>query len=146
LDCASLTEFKFLKGNGHPTFLEPRGLRVTVDKVVYYKDARTASERSHCFVYFISIHNHTDSAVTIKGRKWVVTNDRGKVTAVEGEGVVGETPTIPPGESFSYNSYHLVDSGSAVAEGSYLGVDAEGRFVLTRIPRFEMNVPDEGNN
>ncbi len=132
-----------VNGNGQPIFFEPPGLRVTVDKVVYYKDARTTSDRSHCFVYFISIHNHTEQAVTIKGRKWVVTNERGKITAVEGEGVVGETPTIRPGESFSYNSYHLVDTGTAVAEGSYLGVDAQGRFVLTRIPRFEMKVPLE---
>ena len=135
-----------MKGNGNPTFLEPPGLRVTVDKVVYYKDAQSTSNRAHCFVYFISIHNDTDSAVTIKGRKWVVTNDRGKITAVEGEGVVGETPTIHPGECFSYNSYHLVDSGSAVAEGSYLGVDAQGRYVLTRIPRFEMNAPRENGD
>jgi uncharacterized protein affecting Mg2+/Co2+ transport len=31
---------------------------------------------------------------------------------------------------------------SAVAEGSYLGIDAEGKKVLTRIPRFKMTVPD----
>ena len=132
-----------LKDSGYPTFFEAPGLTVAVDKVVYYKDAQTGASRTHCFVYFITIHNNTDAAVTIKGRKWVVTNDRGKITAVEGEGVVGETPTIRPGESFSYNSYHLVDGASAVAEGSYIGVDAQGRFVLTRIPRFEMNVPLE---
>ena len=79
--------------------------------------------------------------MTIKGRKWVVTNEGGDVTVVEGEGVVGKLPRIDPGEKFSYNSFHLLDTRCAVAEGSYLGVDPNGRKVLTRIPRFEMVVP-----
>lgn len=121
--------------------LEPPGLRVTVDRVVYAPHLPAPPERPHSFVYFISIHNDTDLPVTIKGRKWVVKNDRGEITAVEGDGVVGEFPTITPGEKFSYNSRHIIDSGWAVAEGSYLGVDAQGRRVLTRIPPFKMIVP-----
>ena len=123
-------------------FLEPAGLRVTVDRVVYQPQVETPADRPHCFVYFMSIHNDTDSAITIKGRKWVVTNERGEITAVEGSGVVGQFPTIDPGDKFSYNSFHLVDTRTAVAEGSYLGVDALGRTVLTRIPRFQMKVPN----
>ena len=122
-------------------FLEPAGLRVTVDRVVYQPQLDPPADRPHCFVYFISIHNDTDSAVTIKGRKWVVTNERGEITAVEGTGVVGQHPTIDPGDKFSYNSFHLTDTHTAVAEGSYLGLDAARRKVLTRIPRFQMTVP-----
>jgi ApaG protein len=123
-------------------FLEPPGLKVTVDRVSYQPDVATPPDRPHCFVYFISIHNGTDGPVTIHGRKWVVTNTRGEVTAVEGDGVVGEHPKIDPGEKFSYNSFHLLDTNSAVAEGSYLGVDAQGRKVITRIPKFKMTVPE----
>jgi len=117
------------------------GLRVSVDRVAYQPDFPAPPDRPHCFVYFISIHNDTDLPVTIKGRKWVVTNDSGEITAVEGDGVVGQFPTIEPGGKFSYNSFHLLNSSVAVAEGSYLGTDAEGRRVLTRIPRFKMEVP-----
>jgi len=46
-----------------------------------------------------------------------VTNARGEITAVEGDGVVGQTPTIPPGDSFSYNSFHLFDTRTAVRKG-----------------------------
>ena len=123
-------------------FLEPAGLRVTVDRVVYQPQVETPTDRPHCFVYFISIHNDTDLAITIKGRKWVVTNERGEITAVEGAGVVGQFPTIDPGDKFSYNSFHLLDTRTAAAEGSYLGLDALGRKVLTRIPRFQMTVPN----
>jgi len=121
--------------------LELPGLRVTVDRVVYQPDAQTPPDRPHCFVYYITIHNDSEATVTIKGRKWVGTNEGGDVTVVEGEGVVGQLPRIEPGEKFSYNSFHLLDTRCAVAEGSYLGVDPNGRKVLTRIPRFEMVVP-----
>ena len=120
---------------------EPPKLYVTVDRVVFQPQAPTPVDRPYCFVYFITIHNDTDEPVTIKGRKWVVTNDDGEITAVEGEGVVGETPEIPPGGSFSYNSFHLLDTPKAVAQGSYLGLDGCGRTVLTRIPKFEMAAP-----
>jgi ApaG protein len=121
--------------------LELQGLRVSVDRVVYQPDADTPPDRPHCFVYFITIHNDSDRTVTIKGRKWVVTETGGAVTAVEGAGVVGQFPTIPPGGAFSYHSYHLLAARSAAAEGSYLGVDANGHPVLVRIPRFDMQVP-----
>ena len=124
-----------------PVYLEPAGFYVTVDRVAYQPDAETPPELPHCFAYYISIHNDTDLPVTIKGRKWVVTNTRGEVTAVEGDGVVGEFPNIASGEKFSYQSFHLFDTPSAVAIGSYLGVDALGRRVVARIPRFEMVVP-----
>ena len=123
-------------------FVEPENLTVTVDRMDYQPDVDTPLDRPHCFVYFISIHNGTEIPVTIHGRKWVVTNTRGEVMAVEGDGVVGEHPTIEPGEKFSYNSFHLLDTKSAVAEGSYIGVDANGQKVLTRIPKFKMTVPE----
>jgi ApaG protein len=123
-------------------FVEPEGLRVTVDEVIYQPDVPTPVDRPHCFVYFISIHNDTQIPVTIKGRKWVVTNASGDVTAVEGDGVVGQFPTIPPGEKFSYNSFHLLDTATGRARGSYLGLDANGRRVIARIPPFELIVPN----
>ena len=121
-------------------FLELEGLRVTVDRVVYQPDVETPVERPHCFVYFITIHNDSDVTVTIKGRKWVVSNERGEITAVEGDGVVGQFPEIAPGDHFTYNSFHLNDTKTATAEGSYIGIDSLGRKVLTRIPKFKMTV------
>lgn len=120
---------------------ELAGLRVTVDTVMHQPQIQTPPDRPHCFVYFITIHNDSDRAVTIKGRKWVVTEKCGETTVVEGDGVVGQFPTLPPGEKFSYNSFHLLRGESAEAEGSYLGCDENGETVLTRIPKFLMVVP-----
>ena len=122
-------------------FTELPGLRVSVDEVRHEPDALTPPDHPHCFAYFITIHNESDVAVTIRARKWVVTNARGELTVVEGDGVVGQKPLIEPGESFRYNSRHLLDTDWAVAEGGYFGVDAQGRRVVVRIPKFRMQLP-----
>ena len=121
-------------------FHELPGLDVTVDRVVHQPDADTPPDRPHCFVYFITIHNRSAVTVTIRARKWIVTNLQGEVTVLEGDGVVGEQPRLESGDEFSYNSFHLLDTPGATAEGSYVGVDEGGRWVLTRIPKFTMKV------
>lgn len=123
---------------------ELEGLWVAVDRVVYLKDAETPPDRPHAFAYFLTIHNDSDQVVSIKGRKWVITNDEGRKTVVEGDGVVGEFPCLKPGEHFSYNSYHLNDTNYCFATGAYLGVTDGGRKVIARIPLFEMRVPGAG--
>ena len=125
------------------SFLEPEGLRVTVDRVVYTPNPEGAEDHRHCFNYFISIHNDSECEVTIKGRKWVVTDDNGQTVVVEGDGVVGKFPTIAPGDHFTYDSFHLLGTRRGRAEGSYFGLDAQGRRVMTRIPAFDLLVPEE---
>jgi ApaG protein len=116
------------------------GLRVTVDRVAYMPNLEAPPDKPFPFVYFISIHNDSAETVTIKGRKWVVTDVQGGTIVVEGDGVVGKFPRLTTGESFSYNSYHVIGCDS-VAEGAFIGVTEGGEPVLTRIPRFEMKVP-----
>jgi len=121
--------------------VELEGLSVAVDRVVYQSDMVTPEDRPHCFAYFITIRNNSDITVTIKGRKWVVNEADGNKTVVEGDGVVGMFPELESGESFDYHSFHLFSGDWAVATGSYIGVDANGRSVITRIPEFRMDVP-----
>jgi ApaG protein len=122
---------------------ELEGLRVTVDDVKFMPQLHAAADRPFPFVYFITIHNDSAETVTIKGRKWVVTDAGGETIVVEGDGVVGKFPRLEPGENFSYNSYHTIGSDS-VAEGAYIGVTDDATPVLVRIPRFEMKAPVAG--
>ena len=111
-----------------------------VDWVVHAPDLPALQDQPHPFVYFITIRNGSDRAVTVKGRKWVVRGGEGHVTAVEGDGVVGCFPRLNPGEHFSYNRCHTV-AGPAVAEGSYLAVTDEGEAAMAMIPAFELIPP-----
>ena len=122
-------------------FRELSGLGVRVDRVVYRPEVEAPPDRPYAFAYFITIRNESEETVTIKGRKWVVTDANGQRVVVEGDGVVGQFPRLGSGEQFSYNSHHVIGVDS-VAEGSYIGVTDAGEAVITRIPRFEMRVPD----
>jgi len=115
-------------------------LRVTVDRVVHVPHLDAPAERPHPFVYFITIRNDSPETVTIRGRKWVVTDADGQRLVVEGDGVVGKTPRLGSGEQFSYISYHTIGS-DGVAEGAFFGVTEAGTRVFTRIPPFTMRVP-----
>ena len=120
--------------------IELEGLRVVVDRVVHMPQLDAPPERPHPFVYFLTIHNDSTETVTIRGRKWVVTDADGQQVVVEGDGVVGQFPCLEPGEHFSYNSYHVIGSDS-VAEGAFFGVTEKGERVFVRIPRFPMHAP-----
>ncbi|MFM2242270.1 MAG: hypothetical protein RLZ97_1125 [Verrucomicrobiota bacterium] len=118
---------------------ELKGLKVTVDDVIYMPSLETPPDKPHPFVYFISIRNTGHEGVTIEGRKWLVREGE-ETTVVEGQGVVGQTPGIAPGEVFSYNSYHVI-AADAEAEGAFFGRTDAGIWGFVRIPRFEMKVP-----
>jgi ApaG protein len=118
-------------------------LRVTVDRVVFAPHLDAPPDRPYPFVYFITIHNGSDKTVTIKGRKWVVTDAQNQSVVVEGEGVVGKFPTLTPGESFSYNSYHVTASKS-VAQGAFLALTDDNVAVFAKIPSFVLVPPDAG--
>lgn len=119
---------------------EFEGLRVRVDDVVYMPGLDAPPQKPHPFVYFISIFNDSPVPVTIRGRKWVVREDDGDVTVVEGDGVVGQTPVIDPGGHFSYNSYHVVANRAQVT-GAFFG-EAAGEWIFARIPEFHLEVPE----
>jgi ApaG protein len=123
-------------------FRELNNLRVLVDKIVYMPALEAPPDRPYPFVYFITIDNQSAETVTIRGRKWVITDPTGQKIVVEGDGVVGEYPRLRPGERFSYNSYHVIGSDS-LAEGSFIGLTDEGSPFVVRIPQFRMEVPKE---
>ena len=98
-------------------------------------------DRPYSFVYFISIINDSKGVVSIRGRKWILKDQKGGTTVVEGSGVVGENPVLQPGERFSYNSYHVIASDSDVT-GAFFGLNAEGGGVRVSIPPFSLLVPE----
>ncbi len=116
------------------------GLEVQIDDLIYMPELDAPTDRPHPFVYFISIRNNSPEAVTVRGRKWVITQENGERIVVEGDGVVSQFPRIEPGGVFTYNSYHVVGMNSSAA-GSFFAETDGGRFVFTRIPNFEMRVP-----
>jgi ApaG protein len=111
-----------------------------VDQVLYLPHLQVPPEKPHPFAYYLSIHNHSDETVTIVGRKWIVTDEGGETLVVEGDGVVGEKPRLEPGQTFSYNSYHVIAEPS-IATGTFFGKTSNGKAVYVRVPDFRLELP-----
>lgn len=119
------------------------GLKVTLDNLEYhYGGPRVPEETPHVFVYYITIDNQSERRVKLLGRKWIISSPDGEKLVVEGDKIVGNEPDLAPGETFSYNSFHL-SASDASAAGSFHGIDEDGNRIHTRIPRFAMRIPDQ---
>jgi ApaG protein len=116
---------------------------VMVTVRAYYLDAESNPERHHfVFAYRVRIENRGTASVQLKRRRWRITDARGHQDHVEGEGVIGEQPVIPPGESFEYTSGAPLTTPSGIMDGAYSMVllpDGEGFEVP--IPPFSLDSP-----
>lgn len=119
---------------------ERAGLRASVGQVNFTPSLEAPEDRPFPFVYQVTIYNDSDATVTLKARKWVVTDlASGCRHVIEGDGVAGDFPRLAPGESFGYESYHVV-AGDSHIEGAYLACDDAGGPLLVRIPPFTVRV------
>jgi ApaG protein len=74
-------------------------------------------------------------------RSWTITDGRGAVHEVQGEGVVGEMPLIAPDGSFDYVSGCPLDTPIGSMSGSYRMVDEDGGTFDVEIPKFALLAP-----
>ena len=93
-------------------------IKVSVE--TFYVDGQSEPEKDKfVFAYTVTIKNHSLCAAKLLSRYWLITDANGKETEAEGEGVVGETPTIGPGESYSYTSGAVLDTPIGTMQGYY---------------------------
>ena len=95
------------------------------------------------WAYHVRIENEGDKPVQLLTRRWSITDGRGVVHHVEGEGVVGEQPVIHPGASYDYVSGCPLTTSTGVMEGHYSMVASDGRMLRVAIPRFALVAPAE---
>lgn len=93
------------------------------------------------FTYLIRIENHSDQTWKLIARHWDIVDAAGHETVVDGEGVVGEQPVIPPGGHFVYDSFVTVEAVPGRMGGYYVMQDAWGEGVQVPIPPFVLDVP-----
>ena len=108
--------------------------------MIYNPNLEAPEERPYPFVYFISIINDSNEALTIWGRKWILKDVTGEVMVVEGSGVVGENPFLLPGERFSYNSYHVIGKDTQLFHFYGLMMLAQSSVIVTQIVGSNQNL------
>lgn len=99
-------------------------------------------EDRYAFAYTIHITNRSETDITLKNRHWIITHGDGSSEEVIGEGVVGETPQLAPGESYSYTSGALIPTRVGSMRGSYGFVTRAGQPFRVDIPEFALHAPD----
>lgn len=115
---------------------------ITVRVSVSYLPDRSRAEQARWFwAYHIRIENHSDHVVQLLTRHWVITDGRGAVQHVDGEGVVGEQPVLKPGQSHDYVSGCPLPTPSGRMEGIYRMLRDDDSVIAVTIPRFPLIAP-----
>ncbi len=93
------------------------------------------------WAYHVRIDNRSSEIVTLLNRHWKIIDEQGAVQEIDGEGVVGEKPTILPGESFQYSSGVHLKLPSGIMGGHYQMQRANGELFEAKIPSFSLDTP-----
>ena len=111
-------------------------------EVSYVSSQSDSSVNKFVFAYTITISNRGNLSARLIDRHWIITDSNGKIEEVKGEGVIGETPDLKPGESFRYTSGSMLETPIGSMEGSY-GMRAEdGTMFTAPIPLFTLSKPN----
>jgi len=97
-------------------------------------------EEKYAFAYTVTIHNQGDETVQLLSRHWVIQDGDNNIQEVHGPGVVGQTPMIPPGKSFTYTSGTVVKTPIGIMRGTYYFVDSHNQPFDVAIPLFRLAV------
>ena len=66
----------------------------------YMADHSEPDKDRYVFAYTITLVNRGSISAKLLTRRWIITDADNRIEEVEGEGVVGEQPTLKPGEGF----------------------------------------------
>jgi len=95
-----------------------RGVRVRVTPS-FLPERSDADHGVWVFQYRVRISNESDTPVTVLSRRWVIVDADGERQEVRGDGVIGQQPTIMPGQEFQYSSYCPLGTSWGTMEGQY---------------------------
>jgi ApaG protein len=115
-------------------------IRVTVQPKFMPEQSQPDQGR-YFWAYTIEIANGGELTVQLTHRHWKITDEDGRREEVRGQGVVGEQPTLKPGQSFRYTSGCPLKTPSGVMVGAYRMIDENGNVFDVDIPAFSLDSP-----
>lgn len=102
------------------------GIKISVE-ASYLAEQSEPERDKYIFAYQIAIENRGEEPAQLLSRHWVIKDAFHAVEEVRGEGVVGETPYLEPGESFSYTSFCPLPTDFGTMRGTYTMQRPDGR-------------------
>jgi ApaG protein len=116
------------------------GIRVTVQSI-YLPDQSSPEDERYVFAYTVAITNEGDEPAQLRTRHWIITDGRGEIDEVRGDGVVGEQPRLTPGQSFQYTSGCVLKTPLGTMHGSYQMYRDNGSAFDAEIAPFTLASP-----
>ena len=107
----------------------------------YLPDQSDEQAARFVFAYTITIRNTGSVGARLISRHWLITDSNNEIQEVRGLGVIGEQPSLAPGESFEYTSGAAIPTPVGTMRGSYQMLAADGTRFDTPIPEFTLSVP-----
>jgi ApaG protein len=115
---------------------------ITVRVAVNFLPEQSRIEAGKWFwVYHVRIENDSADTVQLLSRHWRITDGRGMVSMVDGDGVVGEQPVLRAGESHDYVSGCPLTTPTGSMEGHYTFRKQGGARFEAAIPFFPLAAP-----
>ena len=114
------------------------GIEVNV-MATYEPKHSNPDELKFVFSYTVHIENKSDETVQLMGRHWYITDASLTVREVVGDGVIGQQPTLKPGESHAYDSWCPLSTEFGKMSGFYKMLRiADGSMFNAQIPVFKL--------
>ena len=97
------------------------------------------------FTYEVVVTNIGPQTVQLLSRHWIITDADGKEEHVRGPGVVGKTPILQEGESFSYTSFCPLPTQLGTMHGTYQFRREDGSVFDATIAPFVLSTSNSLN-
>jgi len=99
------------------------------------------AEGKFVFTYDIEILNEGSESARLLFRHWDIHDAAGEDQEVDGDGVLGEQPLLPPRGVHRYRSYCVLTSTVGWMEGFYTFERVDGERFRVAVPRFHFRAP-----
>ena len=107
----------------------------------YLAEESSPTSDTFVFAYTVTLINRGLVAARLISRHWLITDGNGNVQEVRGLGVVGEQPSLQPGETYEYTSGCQLDTPVGIMRGSYQMTAEDGTTFEAEIPAFTLAIP-----
>lgn len=107
----------------------------------FLPDQSDEDNDQYVFAYTIHIENVGQVSAQLVSRHWIITDADNQVQEVRGVGVIGEQPTLKPGDHFEYTSGSSINTIVGTMRGTYHMVAEDGTKFVAIVPEFTLSVP-----
>jgi len=114
-------------------------VRVTPD---FMPEESSRAKSRFVWSYTVEIENRSQREIQLISRRWVITDGLNRTQTVRGQGVVGEQPSLKPGEAYRYASACPLETPSGLMGGAYQMLSVEGELFEVAIPTFSLDLPE----